>query len=195
MSQEVFKLTIGGEVRWRGCNTNSGQLSLDDTSLEPLFTSLEPVVDRLLSNEQFSSGDERIQERARLIQGYSDIENYLNGQFVLDIDGFFRSVERVTQSDIAAQIGLNVGEVAFLTSSVEAIRQELAGDKRWHVAPSTLRGDLHEEVYLKLFPDFDDTRGVIAHPALMSDEVTHLDNGLRYFNLLAGSRELRDVDG
>lgn len=194
MSQELFKLTIGGDVLWRGCNTNSGQISLDDTSLEPLLPTLEEAVDRLLTTEGLVSPAELASERARLIEEYGHIENYQDGRFVLNLDGFFRSVERITQPEVASQLGFTDSEVAFLRSTVEAIRQELDRDKRWHTASAISDWDTQEEVYSKLFPDFDLGQGVIAHPTLLVEEVTHLDNGLRYFDLLSGSCDLDDVD-
>ena len=195
MSQEVFKLTIGGDVRWRGCNTNSGQMSLNDKSLEPLVTSLDEAVDRLLSNDDLIPPTERASERARLMQEYAEIEDYLGGRFVLNLDGFFRSVERITQSEVAKELGFTADEVACLRSIAEAIRQELDHDKRWHIASSVLDQDTREEIYQKLFPGFDPGKGEIPHPALLVDEVAHLASGLNYFNLLSGSSELEDVGG
>jgi hypothetical protein len=195
MSQEVFKLTIGGDTRWRCCNESSGYLSLDGVSLTPLDDSVEVSVERMLDTDGPFSGPERNQERDRLIKGYGKIEEYLQGRYVVDLDAFFEAIERLTSSEVANDLGLSEEEIKYLTEVATVARLELSNSEGWRSIAEVLNAqrELSENLYLKLFPDYDPAVGSIGHPKLLSSEIRPLEAGLKYVNFLVVSCELDGV--
>lgn len=191
MSQEIYKLTVFGETKWRCCNTTAGVISLDEKELEPLLPSLDDAVERLLLTEQFPTVADRESERQRLLDGYTDISNYLDGRFVLNLDEFFTTVERITEPEVASTLELSQAEVQYLSTVAVAIRQEVSGEKKWRLAlPASMNDERRESVYSKLFPGFSREEGLLASPVLLEREAAALRRGFEYFDYLDGSREL-----
>ncbi len=194
MSLEVFKLIVNGKPLWQGCNDNTGMLSLDELTIAPVSPSLESVVNAMLDQDFGFTRAERDAEIRRLVCEYGQIENYRNGNFVLDVDRFLGIVGRILHPDVAFSIGLNAEEIEYLSSAAQAVHDELSGNPRWHSSSAvSAREGLHEEVFSKLFPDFNMQDGSISHDLIQSEESQPLKNGLAYFSMLAHSRALQDA--
>lgn len=190
MSQEVFKVILGGREMWRCCDSTTGMMSLDEATIERPVDSVDLAVEKLVAAGGLRTDPEREALRTRLSADLAEPEKYRNGDFVVDLDGFFEAVSRLTSECGSDCPALTETEKEGLKNIAQVIAGEARGCEAWRELAAYVRETgIGDALKLKLFPEVD-TGKFVPDPSLSSREVTALDGGLRYFDFLAGSTEL-----
>jgi len=187
MDQDVFKIKVNGQELWRCCDLSVNQFSLDRYNFEPPLPSLELAVERLVESQHLSAQESRSM-RHRLLTDYTDyFGRNTEGYFIVDLDGFFAAVERITSIKGEDRPRLSELEKNGLRNIALAIHLEANGNDSWRDIAAAIRATaVEQEVWARLFsPSADGIK--VLEPTLRPEEVTALDGGLRYFEYLAES--------